>query len=178
MNSGKLWPPVKRGVVRGGYLRYYFSLTALICVFLLNCDGFVLNYHYPDGIIQFEELPIDYGFRADSAMTLVFRTNNDYRSFCDKYWQGGWDQYSNPIPPPSIDFSKYMLIGIFWGQGFSGCRTISRSIESISSENQQIYVEVGPREFLGECLEIVYPFYVVKILRTGYRVNFVGQVPT
>ena len=150
----------------------------LILTSFIGCDNNILDYYYPDGPIEYEELNKAGGFNVDSAFTIVIKGSFAYSFFVSKYW-GINDGSGKLALPPQVDFSKEMILGIFGGdkEQVSGCSPISRSIDSIYADKSKIIVEVGPLEPLGPCLEIQYPIYMVKIIRSDYQVKFIGQIP-
>ena len=70
-----------------------------------------------------------------------------------------------------------MLIGVFWGLGFSGCTDETQSIESIRSSFASIEVRIGPLGDLGACAAIVSPRQIVRLASATQPVVFTGLVP-
>ena len=103
--------------------------------------------------------------------------------------QPAWDAFWQAHAPgggvaPAVDFSQKMLIGVFWGAGYSGCTQYVSAIDSVNlridgvNTTGVIEVEVGALPGLGNCLTLVFPLQMIEIDTTSTPVDFIGMVPS
>ncbi|MGD9487341.1 MAG: hypothetical protein AB7W47_04930 [Calditrichaceae bacterium] len=108
----------------------------------------------------------------------VFKDSNDWIGFWDLYWNA-FDGTGQKTPPPSIDFSNNMVIGVFWGDycKYSGCGNESPSIENIYIYADTLFVPVGDLKPLGMCDACVSPLHMIMTERRDLPVQFTGNTP-
>ena len=75
-----------------------------------------------------------------------------------------------------VDYPGKMVIGVFWGAGFSGSQNRVEAISTIKAFNKRIEVNVGPLP-VDYSLAIVYPIELVLVDRSDSRIVFKGKVP-
>ncbi len=112
-------------------------------------------------------------FRVPEKMTLVINDNSVWYDLWDKYWSNTYGN-GNKTPLPEIDFSEKMIIGVFWGAGWSGGGSYLKSIKSICVANDTLYVKVILFPMSGAFAEIM-PYDLVIIKRSDLPVEFVGK---
>ncbi len=94
-----------------------------------------------------------------------------------KTWTEFWDSHTNAYindrraPAPEVDFSRYMLVGIFFGQD-SGCQTIVSSVSRVETDSEGIHIIFHQIHNLGLCDMVVYPQQVIQIPRSALPVLF------
>jgi hypothetical protein len=89
------------------------------------------------------------------------------------------NQDQAPMPAPSLDFDRLMLLGVFLGdEGRSGCSNLTYLIRQTKISNGVLRVAVGkmvsPRD---PCAMIVYPLDVMIVPKFNGQVDFYGFVP-
>ena len=124
--------------------------------------------------LDFSEIPSAQFFRVQQPGTAVFRSEAEWKAFRDVHFMY---ILGMPIMPPIADFEREIVIGIFWGTGYGGCRNVTQSIERVQIANNVVEVKVGPLSDLGSCKMLVAPLQIVKIPKTDLPVVFVGNVP-
>lgn len=107
--------------------------------------------------------------RVSQPQTVVFRGEQEWEEF----WVGSG---GNEDAVPRVDFSRFMLIGAFWGLA-SGCSSQVDAVDEITRGPDAYVVTLGDFE-LGDCDAIAYPFQIVQVCRLPIDVRFVGNVPT
>ncbi len=152
-------------------MRRLVWILALL-ILLPSCDLFDDDDDSTLGPLAFTTESVG-GFVVHEPMTEVWRTQVDWESFyCLHSLQAG------PIcQAPAFDFETRMLIGVFWGHGYSGCGDETESIERIERLQSEIEVRIGPVTDLGDCEAIVSPRQVVSVARSPVPVVFTGEVP-
>ncbi len=154
-----------------GYVRMKQCLLIILARLLTGCTEGTLDQNL---IIPFEPVLNFQLFAVPDAGTTVIRSESEWLEFCNNYWN---EAIKAPIP--YIDFSKKIVIGIFWGDNckYSGCTNASPSIEFILKSPDRITVQLGPVADLGLCDMCVAPLYMVTIPRTELPVSFTGDLP-
>lgn len=90
-------------------------------------------------------------------------------------WEAFWATHPN-YSSPAVDFDQYILIGVFWGAGYSGSHNRVEAITGILAFRDRIETTVGPLPpDPGDAL--VYPIEVIRIERRELPVVFKGKVP-
>ncbi len=127
-------------------------------------------------VMAFETLEGSDGFARLTAGHEVIRGDAAWTAL----WEASWsitDGEGVKTAPPAIDFSQKMVIGVFWGEGYSGCGNSVEAIETIVQREGEIVVVVGPLPDLGLCDALVYPVQMVLVDRSDLPVVFEGSVP-
>lgn len=144
-----------------------------------GCDVFHDEPTGPPGEpISYEWVKRGHGVRVYEAQTRVFRDSATWAQFWNKHVMVR-DQNFELYPPPSIDFNRRIIIGVYWGYLYGGCRVTHRieAIEGIYDAGDRIVVDVGPVPDLGPCRTMLLPTQVVSIPRPDKPVEFTGKVP-
>lgn len=144
-----------------------------------GCDVFHDGSNGPPGEpISHEWVKRGHGVRVYEAQTRVFRDSLAWAQFWNEHVTLR-DQNLELYPPPSVDFERRVIIGVYWGSYYVGCRAIDRidAIEGIYDAADRIVVDIGPVPDLGPCRAKVYPTQVVSIPRPDKPVAFTGKVP-
>lgn len=116
------------------------------------------------------------GLRVLEPAARAFRTEADWTAFWNEHVNVFYD--SGPVPAPTIDFDRNMVLGVFVGnQGLSGCSNLAYLIKHTEISRGVLRVEVGKVSNLGLCAAIVYPLDVMVVPKFSGRVDFVGFVP-
>lgn len=68
-----------------------------------------------------------------------------------------------------------MVIGIFWGEGYSGCTNQANAIQRIERKNAKIVLTLGKVSDLGPCDMVVFPLQVVKVSKSDSEVIIQGE---
>ena len=110
----------------------------------------------------------DVYFRVPERKSVVIRTNSEWLDFFDKYW---W--IHDDTLAPTIDFETQMVIGVFWGRGYSGTGSYVQAIKSICILNDTIFVKTK-LPFLGSGFMELEPYDLVKLEKLDLSVNFLG----
>ncbi len=138
----------------------------LYLLFFLGCGYGVKKVNY---ILLYEtETMLAYPKKKE----MVFYTEKDFHSFWKSYCRV-IDSQGGKVPPPSIDFSKNMVIAVFMGKKpTSGYR-----IEIEKIEEDKNYIKVYVKEYLPSKNAILmpvitYPFVMVKLKKTLKPVKF------
>ncbi len=113
------------------------------------------------------------GLLVQQPMTAAWRSQDEWSEFfCLHSIQAG------PIcRAPEFDFEDHMLIGVFWGLGFSGCTDETQSIKLIRRSLATIEVQIDPIDDLGPCEALVSPRQIVRLESATQPVVFTGFVP-
>ncbi len=88
-------------------------------------------------------------------------------------WQALWKEHQPDEPPPRLDFSKSIAIGVFLG--FRNTGGYSVAITSIERAGDDIVVtwkesRPGPQDITSQVL--TFPFHIVRIERLDGKVVF------
>jgi hypothetical protein len=88
-------------------------------------------------------------------------------------WQAVWKEHRPDEPPPSVDFSKSMAIGVFLG--FRNTGGYSVAITSIEDTGGDVIVtwkesKPGPQDIASQVL--TFPFHIVRTEHLGGRIVF------
>jgi hypothetical protein len=88
-------------------------------------------------------------------------------------WQALWKEHQPDEPPPRLDFSKSIVIGVFLG--FRNTGGYSVAITSIERAGDEIVVtwkesRPGPQDITSQVL--TFPFHIVRIERLDGKVVF------
>jgi len=133
----------------------------------------------PDSLyVAFEDVE-DYGtFCVRERGTAIITSDWEWTHLWKLYWNC-FDGHGNRTPPPEIDFSEEMVLGVFWGGdcAYSGCTNQSPSIESVWIAEDTLRVKVGELRDLGPCDGCVCPLHLIQIQRYDLPVRFTGSVP-
>ena len=154
-------------------------IDLLTGLFLGGCDVFQDEPTGPPGEpVSYDWVKWGHGTRVYEAQTRVFRDSLTWAQFWNEHVTLH-DQNHELYPPPSVDFDRRIIIGVYWGHFYSGCRTISRieAIEGIYDAGDRIVVDIGPVPDLGVCRLVIWPTQVVSIPRPDKPVEFTGKVP-
>lgn len=148
------------------FLRRLTILT-LCALVTLSCDS------DPEGasfeVISYQTYVADSQFQVSASGTLVIRDQEQWQRFYHKF--GTTDEI--PTPP---DFSQNMVIGIFWGPGYSGCTHIADGGLQVSRTGTQLRVLIGEPSGLGDCEALVSPLQLIVVPKFD-QVLFTGLVP-
>jgi len=126
--------------------------------------------------VTFENVEHYETFTIPIAGTDVIRDDSTWL----RYWRAYWNNYSGTgekTPPPSIDFSKQMVVAAFYGNKYSGCSNKVEVIREVLLCPTSLRVKLGPLPFLGFCRAIVAPIHMVKIPKSELEVVFTGNIP-
>lgn len=125
--------------------------------------------------LPFENLTEAEYFTVPHPATVVIENDAAW----NQLWENYWIKYDSlgKTPPPAVDFEEDMVIAVFWGCNYSGCRFWVEAIERIITRSGRIEVHVGPLPDLGYCDMIVCPLQVVKMRKSDFPVVFVGDLP-
>lgn len=149
----------------------------LLCsVLLIACDWLPGQTEDEGDPIDFEDVESAERLDVQQAQTVVFRSEAGWETFWYEH-VNSYGSEGNKTPPPPIDFESRMLIGVFWGEGYSGCSNYVQAIEGVKERESRIEVEVGELPDLGACRAFVYPLQVIKMKRSDQSVRFIGKVP-
>ncbi len=125
---------------------------------LLNIDGTPLTF---EAVVEAN------GLRIEEPGTSVIRNQSS--------WQAFWGTYTSQAPP-EVDFSQKMVIGVFWGAGYSGSQNRVEAITTIEAYRNRVEVNVGPIP-VDYSLAIKYPIELILVDHYDSRVVFNGKVP-
>lgn len=125
--------------------------------------------------LQFSDVESMEYFYGVQPGTYVFRTPDEWNRFVEEKFTA---VILGTIQLPQVDFSKEIVVGVFWGGVYSGCTNVSRSIEKVILLDNKVEVNVGPVQYLGLCRMIVAPRHIVKIPKSELPVVFMGNVPS
>lgn len=149
-----------------------WTLGALLALLLAGCD--MLG---PGEPIAFSDVPEAERLRVQISGTTVLRGSWEW----ERFWQShvnGYGPDGQPPRPPEIDFSRHMVVGVFWGGSIhGGCHNYARAIRRVEAVGDGLVVYVGPLPDLGQCRMIVHPIQVIVVPRVGGEVRFVGHLP-
>jgi hypothetical protein len=155
-----------------------FLLGSLVGILLGGCDLLQDESGPPGEPISYEWVKRGHGVQVYEAQTRVFRDSTSWARFWNEHINI-FDENHDPYPPPSVDFDRRIIIGVYWGAFYVGCRVTYRieAIEGIYDAEDRIVVDIGPVPDLGPCRAKVYPTQVVTIPRPDKPVEFTGKVP-
>ncbi|NIM60838.1 MAG: hypothetical protein GTO30_04060 [Acidobacteria bacterium] len=156
-------------------------LAAFVCALALVGPGGCRTSDPTTGPQYFSLVFNDFAAAAPldvtTPMTLVFRDQATW----DAFWQAHAPLAGSA---PVHDFSREMLIGVFWGAQGTGCVEFVNSIRSVRARIDgvnmlgTIEVDIGPLPPLGSCATPINPLQVVTVEATITPVEFVGLVPS
>lgn len=104
---------------------------------LVTVDRFDGGVEFVDGTphqLPFTSVDLDANSAIDTAGTVVARDAASWTAL----WARHKARYVPTLPPPEIDFSRYMVIGVFAGSKPNGCHGVS--IASVSRRAGTLYV--------------------------------------
>ena len=146
-------------------------LVALLASFLWTaCDLFQADSEGRSLSFQ----PIEKARRLDvpEVKTAVFRTETQWRDFWNRRvaMEGGMKP-----PPPSVDFGRQMVVGLFWGQR-SGCSTTVEAVQKVTEETGgTVVVRVDDWTDGSICQALVQTRQVIRTKKTAGPVRFTGN---
>ena len=143
-----------------------------------GCDRFQDESGPSGEPVSYEWVTRGHGVDVYEAQTRVFRDSLAWAQFWNKHVMVR-DENFELYPPPSIEFNRRIIIGVYWGYFYGGCRVTHRikAIEDIHDAGDRIVVSIGPVPDLGVCRTMVLPTQVVTIPRPNKPVEFTGKVP-
>ena len=109
------------------------------------------------------------------AGTAVIKEDSTWLRYWENYW--GCSDGTGKTPPPAVDFSRQMVLGVFYGKGYSGNDNKVSVIREIWKSRTSLIVEVGPLPDLGFGDQTVMPLQMVTVPKSDLEVVFVGNVP-
>ncbi|UCC79964.1 MAG: hypothetical protein JSW64_00995, partial [Candidatus Zixiibacteriota bacterium] len=118
--------------------------------------------------IDFEDFMEASELRVKSPGTYVFRDYESWTTFCFEHWR------SRDIRP-LVDFEKYMIIAIFWGQS-GGCYSWANGVKDVFIRQGVIEVHLIEPD-LGYCDMIIWPLQVIKMKKYDLPIEFHGCIP-
>lgn len=121
--------------------------------------------------VMFTDIPEANSFRIPSSGNAVIRDSAVWRNLWNSYWNA-YDSSGAKTPPPAIDFDRYMVIGVFWGEGYTGCSNHVDAIFHIGALAGHIEVWVKTLPDPGNCQLQVYPLQMVTVEKTDLPVRF------
>ena len=144
--------------------KIYLIILLLVMPFLVYSQ---------DGNIEFRTIALEIASKYPAEDLLVMRTPAE--------WQKVWDVIQGrdisdggfPARAPQVDFSKYMLIGVFGGRQPEVVHNFQ--IKSIRLADNEIIIETqkdGPRDFVRDPM-LNSPFHVVAVPRALTGAKFV-----
>ena len=133
-----------------------------MCLVLMFLALPILGYGW-DGNIEFKTIALEIGSKYPAEDFLVMRTQPE--------WQKVWDIAQGrdisdggfPVRAPQVDFSKYMLVGVFGGRQPMVVHSIE--IKNIRVEDNKVIVAIdkdGPDDNISYPM-LNSPFHVVAI---------------
>jgi hypothetical protein len=144
------------------------SLPPILAMLVVTAGCHVFDDDRYARIVPFERV-------GESGVLAV--TEPDARVFLDEVdWQTFWAAHRGG-DAPAVDFQREMVIGLFWGRGYSGCTNLAEAIREIREGDGRVVVEVDPLNDLGLCDMIVLPNQVVRLERIDKPIQFEGAVP-
>ena len=154
-----------------------FIICLGLSLALMRCDSASVEDQLGEpSVVVFENLDGAEGFVQVTPGTEVIHDEAAWTAL----WEATWSITNGDgikTAPPAVDFGRKMVIGVFWGDGFSGCSNGVEAIETIVQREDEIVVVVGPLPDLGLCDALVYPVQMVQMDRSGLPVMFEGTVP-
>jgi hypothetical protein len=159
-------------------MRTFPILLLTLTAFLPSCKDAGTEAPVSTGPVKvsFENVEHYESFAIPIAGTDVIRDDSTWVG----YWRAYWNNYSGTgekTPPPSIDFSKEMVVAAYYGNTYSGCSNKVEVIQEVMLSPTSLRVKLGPLPFLGYCRAIVAPIHMVKIPKSDLEVVFTGNVP-
>lgn len=101
----------------------------------------------------------------------------NYVIYDNETWTNIWNQHIQvmvyPLPPPSVDFSKYTIVAVFMGRASTGGYAIH--VYDVVDTGSSILVKVektqpGPRAIVTQAL--TQPYHIIQIAKTDKPVFF------
>jgi hypothetical protein len=97
-------------------------------------------------------------------------------------WAALWQRHAAgtriPTVPPTVDFSRNMVIAVFFGKGPVGRRTAISDIVERGSQLVVLLQMIGPPGPESEDLPQITPFYIVQLARSPMPVVFMrAKIP-
>ena len=158
-------------------MKTYLIFCLCLLPALLGCDTTSVEEEaLALGVIAFEIIEEAGGFAVETPGTQVIRGEGAWTALWDTTWVNA-DANDDKTPPPAIDFSRKMVIAVYWGGGFLGCPGSVEAIETIVEREGEIIVVVGPLPDLGGCETFANPIQMVQIDQSDFPVVFEGEVP-
>ena len=112
------------------------------------------------------------GLYYPEAGGMVFRDAESWETFWNRYCMVITGE-GEKLPPPDVDFSTHMLIGVFSGEKPTGGYGISiqRVLESTKTLVVE-YVEKSPAPDAIVTLALTYPCHIISVPRSEKSVEF------
>lgn len=139
--------------------------------FFIGCGG--SNDPLPIETFQTDKLNAIESFWVPTSSTFVIRNKATYDAFTANYWQAD-------SPPPEIDFAENMLLGVSYGDDYSGCSSdvdVIGRVSIVDIGNSPITVSVNRLPSLGPCDAVIAPLDMVLMPKRAENVVFVLSPP-
>lgn len=159
--------------LRGAHL---LLLGSFAWFFLVGC-----NLFQSDGLDRGEPVSYDQvekasGLHVRKSQTRVFRDSASWGQFWNEHISL-FDENHQLYPPTPVNFDHRIVVAVFWGCHYVGCRDSVNAINGIYKVGDQVKVRIGSLPDLGPCRATQLPVQVVTIPRTKKAIEFVGKVP-
>lgn len=150
------------------------GLLLLYSALLPSCEdtGFMVTLSTP---VHFENVENYGSFTIPVAGTDVIRADSTWQ----RYWRDYWNNWTatGKTPAPVIDFTREMVVAVFYGEKYSGCSNEVEVIQDILQSPASLTVRIGPLPALGYCDARIAPLQMVRIPASTLPVTFTGMVP-
>lgn len=133
-------------------------------------------------VIDFEILPNAEKFHVAEPGIRVFRDEAAWLEL----WESSWTESdaNGLTPPPEVDFSQHMVLAVFYGEGFSGCRSQVEVIASVEEscpivcDFNDLIVRLNPLpDDLGNCREAIAPLQMIVLPQSDLEIVPSGPIP-
>ncbi len=149
----------------------------VIVILTVNCKKDATPIQPVTTPVDFQNVPNAGGFRIPTKGTSVIRTDSAWSACWNSFWSIT-DGQGNKTAPPAVDFSKNMVVAIFYGYGtYTGCHDTVDVIQAINTNGSTITVTIGTLPSLGDCRAFVGPIQMVTIPQSQATVQFTGEIP-
>lgn len=126
--------------------------------------------------IEFANIAEARSFNVPESGTSVIKSQQEWKEWWEKYWNR-FSGTGEKALPPDVDFKNRMVVGVYWGEGHSGCSNGVNVIRGIERIEDSLIVTVGELPDLGPCDMVVYPIQMVEIPAMDLPIRFLGAVP-
>lgn len=144
--------------------------------FLMGCDLFQNEDPDRGEPVSYDQVEKASGLHVRKAQTRVFRDSADWATFWNEHISL-FDENHQLYPPTPVNFNRRIVVAVFWGCHYVGCRDSVNAIDGIYEVDDQVKVRIGSLPDLGPCRAIQLPVQVVTIPRTEKPIEFISKVP-
>lgn len=157
----------------GCHLLLLWGLAGLC---LMGCEVLQNDGFDPGEPVSYTQVDKAGGLHVRKAQTRVFRDSASWIGFWNEHITL-FDENHQLYEPTPVNFNRRIVIAVFWGCRYVGCRNSVNALEGIYDVGDQLTVSIGSLPDLGPCRTTQLPVQVVSISASEKPIEFTGKIP-